>query len=472
MKKGNIVFAVCVILLCVIGWIGVSAQAFSKAGMYNGYVKQADEWVEKGLYQRAIENYTLALEEKESEILYERIHTAYSLRYEEAPEETWEDYGDFLETALIAYPGNALFVDSYVDMCYIESDYENMYNCLLNAIANGYDSEDVQNMLIKAQYAFKLRRAEFENIRQSANDMYAVKRNEGWNVYSIEEGYMLFQEYDYISPVNEDEMFVVTGKDSRILDSEGMTYGIFDSLISEAGVFADDLIAVCIDGKYAYYNDLAEKQLGDYDMAGAFQDGIAAVKANGKWMLINAEGEAQGDVFEEIVLDSIGQYMVDDLMLAKAKGKYGIYNEEMELQCELACSAVDVLTEDGIIAFCQGDKWGFVNTEGEVIVKPAYDEARSFSNGIAAVKDADKWGFIDTKGNLVIDYQFADVGYMSANGCCPVRVDLPEEVVESIGTDEVVDEDSESGNSESEAIEDEPKEEWKILELEIGIRES
>ncbi|PIC58298.1 hypothetical protein CSV80_05820 [Sporosarcina sp. P12(2017)] len=40
------------------------------------------------------------------------------------------------------------------------------------------------------------------------------------------------------------------------------------------------------------------------------------------------------------------------------------------------------------------------------IIAPQYDFARDFSEGLAAVKLGDKWGYIDTDGNTVIDFQY------------------------------------------------------------------
>ena len=47
---------------------------------------------------------------------------------------------------------------------------------------------------------------------------------------------------------------------------------------------------------------------------------------------------------------------------------------------------------------------GFVNKKGEVAIKNIYQEVRDFSDGLAAVMLNDKWGFIDTAGNVKVDF--------------------------------------------------------------------
>ena len=54
-------------------------------------------------------------------------------------------------------------------------------------------------------------------------------------------------------------------------------------------------------------------------------------------------------------------------------------------------------------------KHGYIDTTGNYIVEPVYDEINPFSEGLAAVKIKDKWGFIDTEGKVIIKPQFLNV---------------------------------------------------------------
>lgn len=61
-------------------------------------------------------------------------------------------------------------------------------------------------------------------------------------------------------------------------------------------------------------------------------------------------------------------------------------------------------------------KWGYLDYQGNVVIKPQYADADSFSNGLAAVKVDMKRGFIDNKNNMVIQPQFGEPnGYIPAN---------------------------------------------------------
>lgn len=458
MKKRNVLIAIGILGLCAVGWLTAGSQMTNQSSLYSAYIDQADAWVDRGLYQRAIGSYNLALAEQETEEVYLRLNNAYNLRYEEAPGETFDDYMDFLAAAVAAYPGNQELVDKYVAFCSAESKYEAIYNCLTRAIANGYDTQEIRAELTNARYAFQLRRSEFSGLKQFSDDCYCVKTSSGWNAYSTEDGYLLASSYAYISGVSEAGLVVVTGNDSRLLDTTGMVYGIFDGEVTDASLFSENLVAACIGGVYSYYDEFADKQFGGFEKASSFQNGKAAVKKDGKWILINAKGEAVSDEFEEIVLDDAGRFLVNGMFIAKLDGQYGLYNEDLKQLCILDYADIDRLTDDGAIAVAQNGKWGFVDSDGEVLINFVYDEAKSFSNGLAAVKQGNLWGFIDTAGNLVIEYQFSDAGYMSANGICPVRTDFLEDCVNS-------------GDGEDTDME-KSAETWKLLQLIIGIKEN
>lgn len=457
MKKVNIVIVVGVIALCLVGWFTLATQKAPQNSSYNEYIEQADEWVSMGLYQRAIQNYELALAEKPSEELYVKEMEAYQLRYEEAPEDTKKDYITFLEGATNAYPANKQLVDHLITLYTIESKNESIYTCLQRAIANGYNDDDIQAKLLAAKYAFTLKRSEFSGIKQSEGDIYTASRLNAWNLYNLNDGYIFSSEYDFVGLCSTNGTVVVTGADSRIVTTDGSVLGIFNGLVTDAGIYAEGLLPACIDGKYSYYNDFAQKQFGEYEMASMFQNGSAAVKSGGKWMLVNTKGEVTSDSYEEIVLDYAGRYLVDGLILVKTSdGSYGLFDEKWNQKAKIECSDADIYTSDGLIAVCKNGKWGFVNTSGEVVIEPTYDEAKSFSNGVAAVREGDQWGFINKENKLVIDYQFTDVGYMDPNGICPVRTDRQDEVIESPQSNE---------------RSDEILEIWKFLELVIGIKE-
>lgn len=58
--------------------------------------------------------------------------------------------------------------------------------------------------------------------------------------------------------------------------------------------------------------------------------------------------------------------------------------------------------KDGFAAVENGEKWGFIDTEGKEIIPCSYDMVSSFNEELAAVCKNNKWGYVNTKGKLVI----------------------------------------------------------------------
>ncbi|MGH9946350.1 MAG: WG repeat-containing protein [Pyrinomonadaceae bacterium] len=59
-------------------------------------------------------------------------------------------------------------------------------------------------------------------------------------------------------------------------------------------------------------------------------------------------------------------------------------------------------------------RFGFIDRDGNIIIKPQYFEARDFSEGLAAVRnDKNQWGYIDKSGKVIVDFRFASAGDFS-----------------------------------------------------------
>lgn len=84
-------------------------------------------------------------------------------------------------------------------------------------------------------------------------------------------------------------------------------------------------------------------------------------------------------------------------------------------------SVIGKLSE-GFIRVAIGDricdrKYGFINSEGDVVIPLIYSGVKDFHEGLAAVKIENisngKWGFINTKGELVISFLFLQPRHFS-----------------------------------------------------------
>ena len=73
-----------------------------------------------------------------------------------------------------------------------------------------------------------------------------------------------------------------------------------------------------------------------------------------------------------------------------------------------------------LFQICRGGKWGYMDRQGHVVVRPQFDDEHDFVGGLAAVREGAKWGYVNETGVAVIPYEFDDAGDFADN-LAPVR---------------------------------------------------
>lgn len=79
-----------------------------------------------------------------------------------------------------------------------------------------------------------------------------------------------------------------------------------------------------------------------------------------------------------------------------------------------------------------GEKSGFIDASGQFRIAPIFDEVLPFSEGLAAVRDGEKWGFIDTSGHLVISPKFK-AAYYFREGVSAIESDAGDVLIDTSG---------------------------------------
>ena len=81
--------------------------------------------------------------------------------------------------------------------------------------------------------------------------------------------------------------------------------------------------------------------------------------------------------------------------------------------------AAEEPTGEKWLRFEENKKWGFKDEQGNIVIKPQYDDARNFTYGLAPVNFGAKrefpgrlrggvWGYIDTQGKIVVPISLDD----------------------------------------------------------------
>ncbi len=152
-----------------------------------------------------------------------------------------------------------------------------------------------------------------------------------------------------------------------------------------------------------------------YDFVEPFYEGLALVRIDDKYQYINKQGvkfadanstytypeqRAEGVILlhcktHNFEIDTIAQYR----FLEISSG------EEI---CAMRFDTASPFSE-GIACVCKGDKWGYINVDGTIVIPFKYEAANSFREGLASVKLNDAWGVINKHGDIVVDFIYDHV---------------------------------------------------------------
>ena len=422
MNKATTITIVLIVVIAL-GWLSaILAPRNKEEAEINGHIEQADDYVDRDLYQKAIEEYDAALNLRQDEHVWALKLESYHNLFNWDDKQFYKKYLQAAEDSVRLYPMNVDFQLTLAELHVYKKHYDLAYRSLTKAIESGNDDKRIYDYLLKVTYAFKTKSINYIEYKPFLNGLYPLSKRAGvWFYVNAEDLSSDYTYFDFAGRIGEDGIrLVLTDNKCYLANSKGVIQGFIKFTPEECGVFADGLIPIKYNGKYSYYNVLGDVEFDgkEFDFAGTFAKGSAAVCKDGKWFIIDKNGNAVDDkTYEDIALFQDGSYTKNKVKLLKFGGKYHLINDDKDLG---EFDDADLLSDDGLIAVCVNGKWGFVDTNGEMKIEPKYKDARSFSNGLAAVFDGTNWGFINKKGELAIEYQFPDVGYFDNYGNCMV----------------------------------------------------
>jgi hypothetical protein len=102
--------------------------------------------------------------------------------------------------------------------------------------------------------------------------------------------------------------------------------------------------------------------------------------------------------------------------LSRGEGKRAFLSPEGETWIDIDADRIGLALDLGLLVFLRNGKWGLVDTAGQVMVEPQYDDLRFFDRGIAWAKSGDRWCAIDRRGKTVPHIGCADADPTGLNG--------------------------------------------------------
>lgn len=436
MKNNKPLIIIGVIVLNVIVIFMIGQSLLGKSSSYDLKVAEAREYAEQELCSKAITAYDEALIMKDTLDLRLEMIEVYKKGIEIGEFTNTYDVVNSVTMAVDAYRTNPKVYDAACELFLSYGKYEDCAKILMQARDLHVSSESLDSYREKVRYQYSKYYAMYSNILPVFDDMYTVETEGNYTFLNSEASPNVKGGYTYASSFANGYAFVQTEnadgeRRSFVINKKGERQIYINDAETSSGVGKgkdkdgnDLLLLACkVGDTYSYYGMNGKKLFGEYQFAGRFRNNIAAVQEkDGKWKLINATGATVIDkAFNDVVLNEFDECAPRGFIFVKDGEKYHLYNHKMERIGNFECDGAKAFVGD-YAAFKSGDLWGFVDTEGKIIIDAQYEDAKSFSNSMGAIFGGGSWRFINSKGEVIIQDTFDDVDYLSDNGICFVKM--------------------------------------------------
>lgn len=456
------IFAAAVVVLDVLAAISL-ASGFTpddSEKIFQSDMTQGQQLEEQQLYGRAINAYRAADNIHDSCELRMKIAELYGKGYENGEFDSLSYKESVLKSVVNTYPTETEAYDQLVKIYTVREDDKQLARLVKYSRSQNISTELLEDAREKVRHKYEINVIDADMLESVGPYWISRRTDETDNGY--EEGVekkapqSVYTFYYEDGTVSEDYRCIEMSAPTGIEIGENESYNYYfvkdygnDITVMEksdevySSIYRSGVRRSYIDGdREGYYQfgsgmiSLYNKDTGkwdifdidgklcrgDYDEAGTFGNGYMLVTKGENSRIINTKFEDVFGVDVTAVTGFGGRCSINSRMFIRKSGEssYKMYDTGSLSETGFECDNADLFIED-LAAFEKNGKWGFVNTSGNVVIEPAYDEAKSFRHGYAAVRQGDMWGFINKSGEMIVEPAFEDALYFLSDGSAFVR---------------------------------------------------
>lgn len=173
--------------------------------------------------------------------------------------------------------------------------------------------------------------------------------------------------------------------------------------------FHDGMASVRIGEKWGFINTRGEEVIPPaYEKVSDFNEGYAGAEKNGKWGIIDKMGNVIVPFkYGQILGVSEGLFVcekADVSWVGENWGKYGVFDLKGNMIRDYEEHRITTYREGlALIEFGEvgNRKYGYIDTNGKIVIPPTFDFAVNFMDGLASVKKDGDECYIDKDGNII-----------------------------------------------------------------------
>lgn len=331
-------------------------------------------------------------------------------------------YKSTLEECIAVFPKEPAAYEILAGYYRNNKKYEDCVTVLKQALNGGINSEKVTEMYYNTAFLFNYVSEGYQEAHNYYQNTALVKKEGKYQYLRTENSDDARDFYDEATSVTDSIAGVIKDKEAYYIDQGenkylGTTeeYDRIWSMNEGKGVWKKG-------NTYGYINNIFKKTLGTYQNATSFLDGVAAVRNEDQWYLIDQEGNRIGKrTYQNVLVDEDNFCSSQGRIFVSEGEGYYLVDTAGKKQGKALYEDAKPFFKEGLTAVKKDGKWGFADTSGKLVIEPQYEDARPFGYGVAAVKSGGLWGFISRTNRMVIKPQFDDAGCFTENAMAPVK---------------------------------------------------
>lgn len=406
MKKYNNLIPLLLVFLMALGIYSDYTGAAEKREKINENLTVARENRKKGIVQDALTYYQAAIELEDN--------FAIELEVGEMLEEAqfYKEAEEWGEHLVEKFPKEADGYSFLLAQYITDEDYESCFQLNDKAQNNKCINETFRGLMADIDYLYEFAYGKYEDVTTFASGMGSGMEKGKWKLLDAKgnsdaSGFLAAGLYNgEVFPVKqEDGWQYVTADGSKKIDVSGLKG------CEELGVLNGNIFKAKCKGVYGYYNTALEEIAGGFEAASSMNEGIGAVYVDGNWKLLDSEGKQIGKEYKDIVINVRDVAYQNERTWVSDDGEnyYMVDAAGERIGKETVDASKGFTVPEAPAAVARDGKWGFMDNQGNMVIEPKYEDARSFCNGYAAVKQGGLWGFINAQGDMALEPQFEDV---------------------------------------------------------------
>lgn len=423
MKNYKYLIPIALVTLMVISICSTIMDASNKKEEYENAMNVAREAAELGIIEDAIFNYQTAMELNPSVDIAVELGEVYVAQGWISEAAAWGE--EIIEVYPDEAAGYSFLMEQYIAM----EDFEECFQIIDVVKARKIEDKEIEELYAKIEYVYEYGFEYYDDVTVYSSGLCAVMEDDLWGYVDLDGELTIKPEFLWAGVFTTDEIAPIESVDGEYyyISTNGNKKVVAQNIENcvDLGASIENILPASDNGDYSYYNRDFEKVIEQsYTYASAMNGGIAAVNENGNWYLIDGEGNKLTKAYDSIVTDDKGIAYRNERAFVKNANKVSMIDSQGNLiGAQTYEDAKLFFQTDAFAAVKIGEKWGFVDKNGEIVIEPEYTDARSFSNGYAAVEKNGQWGFIDTDGKLVIGCRFKEARDFNESGNVFVSVD-------------------------------------------------